>query len=120
MPDTLYYDGQCPLCVKEMDRLRELKSDSLELRDIHSLEEDATDAGGKPLPDRETLLKVLHLERDGRLLTGVDANVGAWEHTRYAALWRWMRWPLLRPVVAWFYDRWAIWRYNRLYLKNPR
>ncbi len=106
MPDTLYYDGQCPLCVKEMDRLRRLKGPDLSLCDIHELDD---------RPDRDTLLRVLHLERDGEFLTGVDANVAAWQHTRFGWLWRWMTWPLLRPFVERAYDRWARWRYDRLY-----
>ena len=39
MPDTLYYDGQCPLCVKEMDKLRVIKDEQLQLVDIHGLSE---------------------------------------------------------------------------------
>ena len=110
MPDKLYFDGHCPLCVKEMDRLEKIKGDSLELVDIHSL--DATDS---PV-DKDTLLRVLHLEEDGGVMrTGIDANVAAWQHTRYGILWRWMRLPLIRPLIEVVYDRWARWRYDRLY-----
>ena len=49
------------------------------------------------------------------LLTGVDANVAAWQYTRYGWWFRWMRWPLIRPIADHFYDLWARWRYNRLY-----
>lgn len=111
MTDILYYDGLCPLCVKEMDRLRDIKRDTLQLQDIHALGE--SDLAGRP--DKDTLLRVLHLERDGRFLTGIDANVAAWQHTRYGYLWRWLRWPLIRPVVERVYNRWARWRYDRLY-----
>ena len=110
MADILYYDGLCPLCVKEMDRLREIKAVSLQLQDIHALPDDPS-----RLPSKDELLKVLHLERDGQFLTGIDANVAAWQHTRYGVLWRWMRWPLIRWFVEKAYDRWARWRYERLY-----
>ena len=56
MTDILYYDGRCPLCVKEMDKLRRIKADTLHLVDIHSLDDAAPTR-----PPRETLLKVLHL-----------------------------------------------------------
>ena len=123
MPDTLYYDGQCPLCVSEMDRLRRLKGPELSLRDIHALDTEldhdvdthTAATCNTDRPDRDTLLRVLHLERDGVFLTGVDANVAAWQHTRFGWLWRWMTWPLLRPVVEIAYNRWARWRYDRLY-----
>ncbi len=137
MTDTLYYDGQCPLCVKEMDRLRELKSSTLELQDIHALDDLAvTEAlesiGGDSqktverapeqvstttMPSKTALLKVLHLQRDGQFITGIDANIAAWQHTRYGWLWRWLSWPIIRPIVEIVYDRWAKWRYDRLYTR---
>ena len=110
MTDILYYDGLCALCTKEMDRLRQIKADSLELRDIHEL---ADDTPG--LPSKEQLLKVLHLQRGTQFLTGIDANIAAWQHTRYGILWRWMAWPVIRWFVELAYDRWARWRYERLY-----
>lgn len=113
MTDTLYYDGQCPLCVREMNRLQHLKSEDLALRDIHDLADD-----DPTLPDRDTLLRELHLQRGDKLITGIDANVAIWQYTRYGALWRWLTWPMIRPFSSWAYNRWAQWRYDRLY-KNP-
>ncbi len=110
--DTLFFDGQCPLCLREMTHLRRLKDDALELVDIHSLPESGD------LPPRDQLLAVLHLRRGQSWLTGVDASVAAWQHTRYAALWRWMRWPIIAPLIDTVYRRWAIWRFNRLYGKR--
>lgn len=109
MPDTLYYDGNCPLCLKEMSRLRELAGPDLALCDIF----EADDEG---LPDRDTLLRQLHLQTaDGTLLTGVEANVAAWRHTRWSFLFAWMEWPLIRLMSSAVYARWASWRYRRLY-----
>lgn len=109
MPDTLYYDGNCPLCLNEMTRLRELAGPDLTLCDIF----EAQDEG---LPDRDALLRVLHLQTaDGTLLTGVEANVAAWRHTRWSFLFAWMEWPLIRLVSSAVYARWASWRYRRLY-----
>ncbi|MEP0203261.1 MAG: DUF393 domain-containing protein [Halioglobus sp.] len=109
MTDTLYYDGRCDLCMREIARLEKLGGDDLALCDIHSVNDDT-------LPNRDELLKNLHLRTaDDKLLTGVDANVAAWQHTRYGALFSWMQWPLIKPVASWCYERWALWRYNRLY-----
>jgi len=106
----LYYDGRCPLCTSEMTRLEALKSEALQLQDIHSV----TDGGDQP--DRDTLLRTLHLRLpDGRLLTGADANVAAWQFTRRGVWFRWLRWPGLRGLVDFFYENWARRRYNRLY-----
>jgi predicted DCC family thiol-disulfide oxidoreductase YuxK len=108
--DTLYYDGQCPLCTAEIDRLRQLADRSLALVDIHGLEDTAG------LPGRAALLERLHLRRaDNVLLGGLDANVAAWRHTRLGFLWAWLRWPLIRRVADAIYNRWAAWRYQRLY-----
>lgn len=107
---TLFYDGACPLCLREMDRLAGLKNDQLLLVDIHSL------PAGTGLPDRDTLLRNLHLRLpDGSLLTGVDANVAAWQYTPYGFWFRWLNWPLLRRISERAYVGWARWRYERLY-----
>lgn len=109
MPDTLYYDSNCPICVKEVGRLRRIADEELVLCDIFQANNDA-------LPDTDTLLRQLHLETsDGELLTGVEANVAAWRHTHWAFLFSWMQWPVFRTVTDKIYTRWALWRYRRLY-----
>ena len=110
MQATLYYDGRCALCAGEIARLARLQQGTLELCDIHSLEP------REDMPSHDALLKTLHLRTaDGRWLTGADANVAAWQHTRYGWLWRWLRWPVLRSLVDAVYRPWARWRYRRLY-----
>ncbi len=104
----LYYDGQCPLCTREVARLREI-SDGLALCDIHEVH-DAT------LPSRDTLLRELHFrDANGRFLVGLDANVAAWQYTRYGWLWRVLQWPVIRPLAERAYNAWATQRYRRLY-----
>ena len=107
--DTLYYDGQCPVCRREMDRLQPLQDGRLRLVDIHS----------QPLPagrSKAELLEVLHLQDDkGRWISGLDANVRAWRHTRWGWLFGWLRWPLIAPIADRLYARWARRRYRRLY-----
>ncbi|MFN2168566.1 MAG: thiol-disulfide oxidoreductase DCC family protein [Anaerolineae bacterium] len=112
--DTLFYDGQCPLCNREIAQLRAVRGDALALVDIHSLA--AAAPAGDAGPDREALLRTLHLRRgDGRWLNGADANVAAWEGTAQGRFMRILRWPLLRPLVDRVYAYWAGWRYRRLY-----
>lgn len=98
-----------------MDRLRGHRApQSLVLVDIHSL--DDTQLQAKALPDRDTLLRVLHLRRaNGLWLRGADANIAAWEHTRFERYWSVLRWPVIAPVVDLAYQLWARWRYRRLY-----
>ncbi len=106
--DRLYYDDQCPICTAEMRKLDRLQDGNLQLVPISSLEPNPA------RPDQRSLLAVLHLERaDGRWLTGVDANVAAWQHTAYGWLWRPLRWPVLRQVADWAYRVWLAWRQRR-------
>jgi predicted DCC family thiol-disulfide oxidoreductase YuxK len=108
----LYYDGSCPLCSAEMTHLQKQQSGQLDLLDIHST----------PMPDgkkAEDLLAVLHYRSaDGRWLTGLDANVAAWSHTRLGPLWRILRWPLIRPLADYLYALWARRRYARRYARS--
>lgn len=106
---TLYYDGNCPICVREIDRLREATGDNVAFSDIHAQTEACP-------YNREQLLQTLHFETpDGQVLRGLDANLHVWRHTRFGWLLAWLNWPLLGPITRRAYDAWARWRYRRLY-----
>lgn len=86
----LYYDGRCPICCAEVSKLRRLASDKLHLNDIHSIE----DFTG--IPKKRDLLDRLHLKTaEGHWLTGLDANLAAWEYT---SLYRYARILSSRPI----------------------
>lgn len=105
--NTLYYDGQCPMCSIEMARLGKHTCDQLDLIDIHSLD--------KPPIDKALLLKQLHLHTEKGFITGLDANIFAWQHTPWARLWRCLQWPIINPIANFLYNRWAQWRFRRRY-----
>lgn len=107
--DTLYYDGQCPLCLREIRTLRRLGRGGLALADIHHLADPA-------LPRREQLLRTLHLRTaTGEWLTGVEATVRAWSHTPWGWLFRPLLWPGIAPLARRLYRAWAARRYRRRY-----
>jgi predicted DCC family thiol-disulfide oxidoreductase YuxK len=109
--DTLYYDGQCPLCSKEIATLRRLETGNLAFADIHT-----QDNSKELLPDREALLRRLHLlTGDGDWLIGLEATVRAWSHTKLGFLFRPLLWPLVYPLVSRVYCNWADRRYQRKY-----
>ena len=98
--DRLFYDDHCPVCTKEMAKLRKCHDDNLELVAISTIEPE----------QRRRLLSQLHIfTRAGHWVTGLEANVLAWQHTRF----RWWVGILLLPGVRWLaeigYRLWLIW-----------
>jgi predicted DCC family thiol-disulfide oxidoreductase YuxK len=108
--DTLYFDGQCPLCSAEVAKLEKLATDKLLLRDIHSVQP------GEALPDKIELLSTLHLQRaNGDMLVGLEANIAAWQHTRWGVIFSWLSLPPFSWLGGRVYNLWAQRRYSRLY-----
>ncbi len=78
---TVWYDGGCPLCVREIALMRRLDRDrAIEWVDV------ADGASACPI-DRADLLARFHAREDGALLSGAAA---------FAAMWRAI--PTLRPL----------------------
>ncbi len=99
--DTLYYDGACPLCRAEIGKLEKLSGGKIELVDIHGMQAGACEV------DSELLLTRLHLKTaDGKWITGLSANVRAWQHTPLRFLWRVLEWPLIKPLSHRAYEFW--------------
>lgn len=109
--DTLFYDGQCPLCSKEIATLRKLETGDLVFADVH-----VQNNRKGMLPERDTLLRRLHLlTGDGYWLVGLPATVRAWSHTRLGFLFKPLLWPLVYPLANRVYCSWADRRYQRKY-----
>lgn len=116
---TLYYDGACSLCTREMNILNKYADASLCLQDIHTLNDselkyiDRQDKA-KDIPSKKDLLLYLHAKtEDGRWVIGADANVLAWQYTKFGMFFKVLRWPLVAPIVDWIYDIWAKQRFER-------
>lgn len=78
---TVWYDGECPLCLREIGLMRRLDSrGAIEFIDVH---------GGRDCPlDPAVLLARFHAREDGQpVVSGAAA---------FAAMWRAI--PLLRPL----------------------
>ncbi|UTF61850.1 thiol-disulfide oxidoreductase DCC family protein [Gilvimarinus sp. DA14] len=106
MKATLYYDGYCQLCSREMRWLRRLKSSELQLVDVH----EATLSEYQ----RQQMLYSLHVQfADDSWAIGVEANVAAWSYTPIGFLWRPLLWPGIRSLAESAYRRWAERRANR-------
>jgi predicted DCC family thiol-disulfide oxidoreductase YuxK len=78
---TVWYDGACPLCRREMQLMRRLdRRDAISFVDV-------TSAGANLPAPKADLLRRLHVREDGHLVSGAGA---------FAAMWRAI--PLLRPL----------------------
>ncbi|MEH6660454.1 MAG: DUF393 domain-containing protein [Parasphingorhabdus sp.] len=77
----VWYDGACPLCIREIALMRRLdRRDAITFIDI------STPAASCPL-DRQLMLDRFHASEDGQILSGAVA---------FAAMWRAIpvMWPL--------------------------
>lgn len=114
--DTLFYDGSCPLCSREIQTLRNLQQGNLIFADIHLQK-----SGNTSLPSREVLLRRLHMRTwTGEWVTGLHANVRAWSHTRLGLVFRPLLWPVIYPVANKIYQQWADRRYVKKYACSVR
>lgn len=97
--DTLYFDGDCPICRREVGHLQARADTGLKFSDINRLNLDDT--------ERAQRGQELHLRTgDGRWITGLEANVRAWQHTRLAPFARFLLTPLIRPTASAVYRLW--------------
>lgn len=95
---TVWYDGACPLCLREIGLMRRLDR-AKRIAFIDATKPDAS----CPL-DRQLMLTRLHACEDGRLLSGAAA---------FAAMWRAI--PVLRPLGLAARAPWVAALLERLY-----
>ncbi|MGI9269944.1 MAG: thiol-disulfide oxidoreductase DCC family protein [Porticoccus sp.] len=108
--DTLFFDGSCPMCTKEIKLLEDINDGSLAFMDVHKCDTDDS------MPSQLDMLKVLHLRTaEGEWIKGVPATVQAWSHTRWGWVFKPLLWPLVNHAAAYAYNIWAEKRYRRLY-----
>ena len=99
---VVWFDGACPLCVREIAWMRRLdRRNALAFVDVSR---PATgDGAGCPV-DRSVLLARFHALEDGRVVSGAAA---------FAAMWRAV--PLLRPLGLAARNRLVLAGLERLY-----
>ncbi len=103
MPDVLvWFDGACPLCVREIAWMRRLdRHNAIAFVDVSRAA--TQDGAGCPV-DRSALLARFHALEDGRVVSGAAA---------FAAMWRAI--PLLRPLGLAARNRLVLAGLERLY-----
>lgn len=106
---TIFYDGFCPLCVKEMEKLKQFdKNEAIQLIDIHT-------SAFKPYTsiDAEQASTILHaIDEQHELLLGLDAVHRAWALVGKGWLYAPLRWPVIKPIADRAYLHFAKNRYR--------
>jgi predicted DCC family thiol-disulfide oxidoreductase YuxK len=76
-PLTVYYDGQCPLCVREISFYRRL--DRRGAIRWHDVSRDAGDLACDAISQKAALERIHARRPDGRIVTGAAAFVEMWQ-----------------------------------------
>lgn len=116
-PLTIYYDGNCPLCLFEVDMLRQRNTDdALRFVNIHDATFDPASLG----TTFESLDARIHARRaDGVLVEGPDVFALAYRAVGFEHLAALISWAPLRPATRWIYAGFARHRHGLGRLLGP-
>ena len=93
-PVELFYDGQCPICMKEINWLR--KNDKWNRLVLVDIQQDNFE-NTYPEFDFSLLDQKIHARMsDGSVVTGVDATLASWEAINKGFWIAPLRWPVIR------------------------
>ncbi len=95
---TVFYDGACPVCLKEMAWYKRYScNDEIIWFDITNKQEELRKLGIEPIA---ALLELHVLNPDGVVTTGVDAFILLWQRApRFKLLARFCSLPLIKPLL---------------------
>ncbi len=109
----VYYDGKCGLCRREIEYYKRVAPvDRYVWLDIAA---DPAVLADLNISQAEALRRLHACDASGTVYVGVAAFIAIWQglkHWRYLAMI--INLPLLQPLVAFAYDRFADYRFSRL------
>ena len=110
-PLTVYFDGECPICRREIDLMKKFnRKDDLQFIDFSNSSFQSTDQD----LNKCDLARVIHARwSDGTVITGVAVFREMWEAIGLGFLARFSR---LSPINALFMKAYAWFAKNRLWL----
>lgn len=113
---NILYDGQCNLCMAEINflRKRDGPSEKIMFTDIESADFDSSlpENGGGRISYEEGMRAIHAVTSSGHILKGVPVFAEAYALVGLGALWGFTKWSPLDVVAARFYDFWASFRTN--------
>ena len=109
----VYYDGKCGLCRREIEYYKRVApADLFVWLDIAS---DPAGLADLDIPQADALRRLHACDSSGTIYVGVAAFIAIWQRLNY---WRYLAMivdlPILKPLVAFAYDRFADYRFSRL------
>lgn len=110
---TVFYDGQCGLCSKEINHYRKVAPEGVfDWRDLTE-SDDALKRQGISLAEG---LKILHLvDHLGNVHKGIDAFIVIWQQMKgWRLLAVFVSLPIIKPLSSYAYKLFANWRFKRL------
>lgn len=112
MKTTMFYDGGCPLCRREVEHYRRIdRARRVDWVDI-TRQPDRLEAAG--LGPDAAMSRLHAFDREGRLVVGVSAFVAVWHALPYYRhLARAVEALRLVGVLDWLYEPFAKWRLRR-------
>jgi predicted DCC family thiol-disulfide oxidoreductase YuxK len=106
----LLYDGDCPLCMREVNFLRK-KDAGRGLVKFVDIADDNYDPADHAGIDFETAMGRIHAIRaDGTVVKNVEVFRQIYSILGIGWLYAPTRWPIIGPIVDKLYDIWADWR----------
>ncbi|ETX10062.1 thiol-disulfide oxidoreductase [Marinomonas ushuaiensis DSM 15871] len=107
---TIFYDGNCPLCTAEMDKLQRLDNQNqLILEDIHNIDFNER----FPHIDPVQADRILHGQlQNGEIIKGLDVTCLAWKLVDKHKWIQILRWPLIRVFADFGYLFFARYRHS--------
>ena len=110
---TVFYDGKCGLCSKEIRHYKRIAPDGVfDWVDITVSPEDLKKEG----VSLSTGLKLLHAKDNNEVIhVGVDAFILIWKQLQnWQTLATFVSLPVIRQIAYYLYNKFANWRFGRL------
>jgi len=110
---TVFFDGKCGLCSKEINYYRKISPDGIFIWQDITKSADDLKANGISLSQG---LKFLHTKYvDGKFYVGVDAFILIWKQLkRWRLLAIFASLPIIKQIINFAYKIFANWRFKRL------